>query len=152
MTGYGWEANQHYQKPYGPPRPPPPPEVDWKGQRVKDFGKVDLFGTYNPHGAIQDDPGHCDDVADNPETPAFVRDFINYERLPCVDQWEEQKKPGFVAPELYGTTPLGFRVRVVLCSRFGHVGVSRIINRSMGYEKYCRLPQLSNLSPTPEVQ
>lgn len=148
---------------------PHPAALDASGHIISDIGKVVLHkhriaAEDQPTGLAGDEPAdvlygkhrwHCDDIADvvaGEPYPDCVRQFVNQERLPAYERWELAKlmeasdgKPF----ELYATTNLGYRVRVVMCSRFGDVGITRAMNFENGYEARCLLPDLTNFSATP---
>lgn len=89
---------------------------------------------------------HCDDIAGDPETPEDVRTFLQYWRLPASDRWERREELEGPEPALFGTTNLGYRVRVTMCSRFGDVGISQNMLGQHGYVERVWLPDLTELS------
>jgi hypothetical protein len=83
---------------------------------------------------------HCDDIADAKDAPECVLAFLAIARAPAHGIGRE-------TPKLFATLD-GHRVRVVMASRFGDVGVTRHLDRDHGYEKRVYLPTLSDFSAT----
>ena len=86
---------------------------------------------------------HCDDYIDDTSAPQCLRAFLAYNRLPAF----EQSKRAPSSPRLFATYK-GERVRVVMASRFGDVGVTRELDREHGYETRVWVGELINFSET----
>ena len=99
---------------------------------------------------------HCDDLIDDKDQPAALRAFLDFNRLPAMEQFQKLGEEGFEPPVLFATVknPIermgdtsrvlnpGKTVRVVMASRFGDVGVSRDFKKEHGY---CARTDLENL-------
>jgi hypothetical protein len=83
---------------------------------------------------------HCDDLIDNRSMPACVHAFLVAARAPG------HGRPG--VPRLFATYE-GKRVRVVMASRFGDVGITEDLAAETGYTKRLHLPELADFSETP---
>lgn len=80
---------------------------------------------------------HCDDLEQT--APACVQAFLRVARAPGH---------GGTAPALYATHG-GRRVRVVMASRFGDVGITTDLTAEHGYDQRVMLPELTAFSATP---
>lgn len=97
---------------------------------------------------------HCDDYIDDESQPLLLRRFIRYWRWPAIyrsraERWKVKE------PKLFADyTPWWFlwwrktRVRAVLASRMGDVGVTPDLKRG-GYRLRVAVSQLSNFSEQP---
>lgn len=83
---------------------------------------------------------HCDDLRDNPDTPAVVRAFLAVTRVPAHGG-------GRQTPPLYATH-LGERVRVTMASRFGDVGITTDLTGT-NYKRRVLLPELTDFGDAP---
>ena len=96
---------------------------------------------------------HCDEYIDDPSAHAALRIFLLINRLPAVEKMlHEQFYP---APKLFadkiaqtnqGSTQ---RVRVVMASRFGDVGITPRLDREHGYSERVSVCSLTNFSNEP---
>lgn len=85
---------------------------------------------------------HCDEYIDDPTSPEPLRKFLDRARAPAH---------GALLPGPYPTLFAdyqGKRVRVVMASRFGHVGITEHLDREHGYELAIPVEFLSNFSET----
>ena len=77
---------------------------------------------------------HCDDYIDDVSQPECLRSYLDFNRLRADLKYERLKQPGFKEPKLFAThKETGKRVRVVMASRFGDVGITDKLNRDHGY-------------------
>lgn len=114
------------------------------------------------------DPIHCDDYINDPHVPSCLRAFLEFKRRPAIDQCGkcpvlfatmkdfrmgarptgEWKKTG---PEMVGV-PIGKgqRVRVVMASRFGDVGITPDLEAENGYVARVHVADLCDFSDDPQ--
>lgn len=81
---------------------------------------------------------HCDDYIDDATQPECLRAFLDYARAPAHGSLRGEPKPALFAD--YS----GKRVRVVMASRLGDVGITSHLGREYGYEKRVAVADLSN--------
>lgn len=86
---------------------------------------------------------HCDDYIHDPAAPPCLRFFLLVHRLPAVDG--ALLSMHGVKPKLFADHH-GHRVRVVMASRFGDVGITSNLDAESGYETRVPLSELSNFS------
>lgn len=102
---------------------------------------------------------HCDDVIDDPAQPDCLRRYLGWARLPAVCMYPP-KDEKWVSPELrphIWREPKpklfadhdGKRVRVVMASRFGDVGITTDLAVEHGYSARVAVAALSNFSDQP---
>lgn len=92
------------------------------------------------------DPIHCDDAIHHPDFPECLRYFLLVERLPAVDGCLITSVNGM--PKCFATYK-GKRVRLVMASRFGDVGITRKLDAERGYDNRVGLHELSDFSEVP---
>lgn len=113
---------------------------------------------------------HCDDLIDDPTQPQCLRTYLEYNRRPAIDKnLSEADEPRLFADliqERTGRTYLGYwnalepamrkftipagtRVRVVMASRFGDVGITTDLDAARGYSTRVSVSELTNFSATP---
>lgn len=80
---------------------------------------------------------HCDDIWRAKDAPACVLAYLDAARAPAHGQ-------GY-APKLFANHD-GKRVRVVMASRFGDVGITERLDVERGYNKRVLLPNLTDFS------
>ena len=85
---------------------------------------------------------HCDDIADDPETPQCVRDYINHARAPAHGSLLDTPCPALFA------THKGKRVKVVMASSLGDVGITEKLDAENGYSARVLLDHLTDFSDT----
>jgi hypothetical protein len=83
---------------------------------------------------------HCDDLRSAPDMPACVKAYLDIARAPAHGNG--------LAPPLFATYE-GRRVRVVMASRFGDVGITAALDATRGYELRVFLPDLSEFRDVP---
>lgn len=83
---------------------------------------------------------HCDDYIDDETQPACLRAFLDYARSPAHGVLREGPKPKLFADYA------GKRVRVVMASRFGDVGITSDLSAGYGYERRVAVSSLSRFS------
>jgi hypothetical protein len=86
---------------------------------------------------------HCDDYIDDETAPESLRKYLARARLPAHGMLV--KEP---FPELYADYE-GKRVRVVMASTFGDVGITHDLSADLGYETRVPVEKLSNFSDKP---
>jgi len=94
----------------------------------------------------QPDFKHCDDYISDLTQPKCLRLFLIVNRLPAVDRMLVEEA-GF-RPELYADHD-GRRVRVVMASRIGDVGISSNLESADGYETRVAIEALANFHAAP---
>lgn len=99
----------------------------------------------NDRSKQDENPGfrHCDDYIRDPTAQSCLRLFLLVHRLPAVDG--ALLSMHGVNPKLFADYK-GHRVRVVMASRLGDVGITRNLNAESGYETRVLLTELSNFS------
>lgn len=99
------------------------------------------------------DPKHCDEYIDDETQPAALRAYLARARSPGHGM--TSKEP---FPKLFATYRGGFpwngiadgdRVRVVMASRLGDVGVTKDFDAAHGYDARFFVEQLTDFSETP---
>lgn len=83
---------------------------------------------------------HCDDYIDDEEQPQALRTFLDYARSPAHGAMRSEPKPRLFADYK------GNRVRVVMASRFGDVGITGKLHEEYGYDERVSVASLSNFS------
>ena len=83
---------------------------------------------------------HCDDYIEDQSQPDCLRAFLDHARAPAHGAFRHTPRPTLFAD--YG----GRRVRVVMASRFGDVGITTRLADEHGYEKRVAVADLSNFS------
>ncbi len=91
---------------------------------------------------------HCDDYIDDDGTIGCLRSFLWFHRLPAVDKMSLRSDDRYVEPVLFADFE-GTRVRVVMASRFGDVGVTSNLKKSVGYDQRVYVDALTNFSDKP---
>ena len=89
------------------------------------------------------EPRHCDDYIDDPAAPDALRLFLARARSPGHGMLSTDPYPTLYAD--YG----GRRVRVVMASRLGNVGITTRLRDEEGYEKRVMLDELTNFGDAP---
>lgn len=86
---------------------------------------------------------HCDDAIDDPTTHPALRVFLARARSPAHGLLSAQPFPRLFADHL------GVRVRVVMASRMGDVGITKDLGAEFGYEGRVFLNELANFADQP---
>jgi hypothetical protein len=86
---------------------------------------------------------HCDDYIDDPSQPECLRAFLGHVRSPAHGSLRPEPRPSLFADYQ------GKRVRVVMASRFGDVGITSNLAAERGYEQRVDVSDLSNFAETP---
>lgn len=92
-------------------------------------------------------PIHCDEYVDSPSANPSLRWFLFIERLPAVLKCLVRER-GIPEPRLFADYR-GARVRVVMASRFGDVGITYDLAADRGYSARVAVQDLSNFAETP---
>ncbi len=100
---------------------------------------IQPIGTENP-------PRDCDDYICDLKAPDCLRWFLLVNRLPAIEQWLAERMAG--APKLFADYK-GRRVRVVMASRLGDVGITTKLSRDHGYDNRVMVESLSKFSDAP---
>lgn len=116
--------------------------------------------------AIATSSPHCDEIIEDCSQPFVLRRFLHYARLPAVCKMagapaavvskcrrfipDDLQEWVWTAPEpvLYADYR-GGRVRVVMASRFGDVGITKRLKTAHGYDFRVGLNELSNFGTEP---
>lgn len=88
---------------------------------------------------------HCDDMIHEPTMPACIRYFLLVNRLPAIDKAVIVAHKG--EPVCFATHE-GKRVRLVMASRFGDVGITYDLTATNGYSKRVSIDDLTDFSET----
>ncbi len=89
---------------------------------------------------------HCDDLIHEPTLPLCFRYWLLIHRLPAIDGTLITAYKG--SPECYATWK-GQRVRLVMASRFGDVGITTQLHHENGYETRVSVDELSDFGDKP---
>jgi hypothetical protein len=89
------------------------------------------------------DMKHCDDYIDDETAPVALRRYLERARSPGHGMGASDPYP-----ELYADLR-GERVRVVMASRLGDVGVTRDLSKKFGYQLRVMVADLSNFGDQP---
>jgi hypothetical protein len=103
---------------------------------------------------------HCDDLIYAPDTPEPLRQFLAFHRQPASDKrgdgpplFREDGPPLFATmahrTEDFG---IGTRVRIVMASRFGDVGITTDLSAVRGYMARVPVDYLENFSRGPAME
>ena len=79
---------------------------------------------------------HCDDYIEDETQPECLRAFLDHARAPAGSRIEPR-------PPLFARHN-GARVRVVMASRFGDVGITTDLTAERGYDARCAVADLSD--------
>jgi len=90
---------------------------------------------------------HCDDLIHEHTLPLCLRYFLLVNRLPAIDGTIITAYKG--EPECYATWKGTKRVRIVMASRFGDVGITTKLHHTNGYTKRVSLDELSDFGDKP---
>lgn len=107
---------------------------------------------------METEPKHCDDYIDDETQPKCLRRYLRWHRWPAIYQCKAVGW-GFKEPKLVATLikdkddfvknlgiPVGTRVRLVMASRFGDVGITKDLKANRGYEARVPVEYLSDFS------
>jgi hypothetical protein len=86
---------------------------------------------------------HCDEYIDDPTAPVVLRKFLAWARSPAHGALVPGPHPRLFADHA------DRRVRVVMASRFGDVGISSDLGRETGYETRVPIEALTNFGDAP---
>lgn len=86
---------------------------------------------------------HCDEYIDDETAPKPLRDFLSHARAPAHGAFLGTPKP------LLFAVHNGKRVRVVMASRFGDVGITENLQAENGYSKRVMVSDLDDFGVTP---
>ena len=86
---------------------------------------------------------HCDDYIDDESQPAPLRRYLERARRPAHGMLDTEPYPALFADHD------GVRVRVVVASRLGDVGITTNLGADHGYQKRVMVADLSNFSESP---
>ena len=89
---------------------------------------------------------HCDDYIYDLDSPNCLKYYLLVNRLPAVDSLVIIKSQG--SPKCFATYQ-GKRVRLVMASRFGDVGITEKLDATNGYQHRVCLDELSDFSEDP---
>lgn len=89
------------------------------------------------------EPRHCDEYIDDPSAPAPLQAYLEFARSPAHGLTRPQPHPRLFA------TYQGKRVRVVMASRFGDVGITENLRADHGYQTRVAVADLSDFGDTP---
>jgi hypothetical protein len=105
---------------------------------------------------------HCDDYIEDATQPECLRRFLDYHRLPAAAKYPTDDEDFNRRMEAHMGCPMwrdpvpvlfadhaGRRVRVVMASRFGDVGITRDLAANHGYSKRVPVESLSRFGTAP---
>lgn len=105
-----------------------------------------IAASKDPAEEIEPDGKHCDDYIHDFTAPPCLRFFLLIHRLPAVDMMVCREFG--VKPKLFATYK-DTRVRVVMASRMGDVGITRHLDAENGYQARVMIAALSNFGDVP---
>jgi hypothetical protein len=97
-------------------------------------------------------PKHCDDYIDDPAAPEPLRKFLARARMPAHGLMVDESFPELFATYNGNTwryIKRGDRVRVVMSSRMGDVGITKALAADVGYDERCMVEDLTDFSESP---
>jgi hypothetical protein len=86
---------------------------------------------------------HCDDYIDDETAPAALRSFLERARSPAHGMLSNEP-----FPKLFADWE-GKRVRVVMASQFGDLGITHVLTADHGYKTRVAVGDLKNFSEVP---
>lgn len=89
---------------------------------------------------------HCDEYIDDMTQPECLRAYLARARSPAHGHMSDAPYPALFADHE------GKRVRVVMASRFGDVGITEDLNAERGYSQRVYVESLTNFSATQGTQ
>lgn len=92
---------------------------------------------------------HCDDYIRDKTQPRCLRLFLLINRIRASWKYARWIGKGKTEPVLFADYR-GKRVRVVMASRFGDVGITKNLEATSGYDLRLSVGDLSNFSDQPE--
>lgn len=95
---------------------------------------------------------HCDDYIDDPAAPAVLRAFLVRARSPGHGMTSIDPYPKLFATyigEGWRDVAKGDRVRVVMASRMGDVGITKNLGAEAGHSVRCAVDSLENFGDAP---
>ena len=87
---------------------------------------------------------HCDELIDDEKQPLCLRRFLRYKRCPAIFQFGAHRL-GVKEPQLFADYGRR-RVKVVMASRFGDVGITGDLFADHGYDIRVAVEELRNFS------
>lgn len=88
------------------------------------------------------EPTHCDDYIDDPRAPEALRKYLAWARSPAHGLMQPEPHP-----KLFANFE-GHRVRVVMASCHGDVGITKMLDADYGYTKRVYVGDLCDFSET----
>jgi len=95
------------------------------------------------HRETPREPRHCDDYIDDESAPLALRTYLKRARSPGHGMLVLDPFPRLFADRN------GRRVRVVMASRFGDVGITATLTNAHGYDERVAVEDLSNFGDVP---
>lgn len=92
------------------------------------------------------EPRHCDEYIQDFDAPMALRWFLFVNRLPAIDKGLCQANG--VRPKLFADHK-GKRVRVVMASRMGDLGITERLDADAGYRERVYVDDLTNFGDRP---
>ena len=86
---------------------------------------------------------HCDDYIEDEAAPVELRKYLERARSPGHGMMSAEPFPKLFADYK------GRRVRVVMASRLGDVGITTVLSAAYGYETRVAIEDLSNFGDAP---
>jgi hypothetical protein len=95
---------------------------------------------------------HCDDLIDDPEAPEALREFLAFHRQPAISK-RGDGPPLFATLKHHAETGRkGDRVRCVMASRLGDIGITTKLTDIRVYEARVDLDWLEDFSRGPAME
>ena len=86
---------------------------------------------------------HCDEYISDPTTPSALKNYLEVARAPAMNKYKLSIKLGH--PQCFATYN-GQKVKLVMASRLGDVGISYDLTAERGYDKRIYLDDLSDFT------
>lgn len=83
---------------------------------------------------------HCDDYIDDPTAPEVLRTYLGWARAPAYVRIQSSLNPRLFA------TFRGKRVRIVMASRLGDVGITENLQAEHGYSTRVAVEDLTDFA------
>lgn len=96
-----------------------------------------------PPAYVATEHRHCDEYIADDAAPPALRRFLEHARAPAHGMLQPPPAPALFA-DLRGR-----RVRVVMASRLGDVGITSDLGVDVGYQTRCTVDELSNFAEVP---
>jgi len=135
-------------------KPVKPRKPVFKPLEVKELSGAEIKESLKPKLVAHTEPKHCDDYISDYSADKCLRFFLLINRMPAVDSLLCHEMG--VRPKLFAdwvdprfTPKPSRRVRVVMASRLGDVGITENLKAEQGYQLRVPVEALTNFSDKP---